>query len=466
MGLSLRDFLDHYDIHPKTVLDIGCHVGGMLEPFRQMGADVIGLEVDPRSIAVAQAHGLNVEDHTVEWLDEQGTKADLILMNHILEHFSDIPGTLEKVRRLLAPNGLLYIGVPGLKTAPLDRLWQVAHMYQFTYDTLEYVMNCCGFEALYCDEQITSLWKYTGKHMPWSMVTPNLANDYLEWITKERRRVPEIKTYNKFKLSERKKALQESFATKIPDLVSIQGCEMGQEAMIICGGPSLDGQLAAMRELQAKGAVIVCIERMYEWAMTHHFRPDYVVVLDASDDVLDGLHLLSHQTRHCVATQCGERVIRRLEGHQVYLFNSPQAGIDVQTLWAECGYQRCAVLNAGGSVSLAALSVSMFLGMTTIHMFGFDCHITAGNYATGIKGVGCVKGGFEVEVGDRVFLTTAPYLSFAQQFFKLIDMARANGCIRAMNVYGDSLVNAMAAEPLNWEDDDGEHNGDGQPHHS
>src|SRR5581483_780453 len=159
-GGSLKDLFAYHDITPKSVIDVGCHTGGMLKPFQESGCRVIGVDLDSHSIAYAQAHGIDARYGTMEDLIAGGERADLIMMNHVFEHCLDLPKTLGQVSQLLNKGGYLYLTVPGLKMWPLERLWQNAHTYQFTYDTLEYVMDCCGWEAVYIDENICSLWRY------------------------------------------------------------------------------------------------------------------------------------------------------------------------------------------------------------------------------------------------------------------------------------------------------------------
>jgi len=166
-------------------------------------------------------------------------------------------------------------------------------------------------------------------------------------------------------------------------------------------------------------------------------------VLDACDDVNESLDDLNPRTAHLIATQCQESTARLLVGSKTYVFSTPQKGVDQHNYWVKNDYSRVTLINGGGSVSLQSMAIAMTLGMKALHVFGFDCHITQADYAKGITGVGAQARSFQVEVNDRVFRTTTAYLSFAQQFFKLIDMARSIGMVDSVNVFGDSLVNSM-----------------------
>ena len=96
-------------------------------------------------------------------------------------------------------------------------------------------------------------------------------------------------------------------------------------------------------------------------------------------------------------------------------------------------------------MTLCAMSLAMTLGSRQLQIFGFDCHVTDGAYAPGIAGVGEQPETFSVSAAghDRRYLTNAAYLAFAQQFFKLMEMARRCELIETVQIYGDSLVKAL-----------------------
>ena len=222
----------------------------------------------------------------------------------------------------------------------------------------------------------------------------------------------------------------------------------GQSAVVIGGGPSVEDYIDKIKELKKDGAVIVSIERMYTWCWKNDIKPDYVVALDASDDVVEGFVSIHPETIHLISTQCPPHLFDLMKDEKVYIFNTVQNGIDSQKIWEKYGYDVVTKINSGGSVTLGAFSIAMTLGCKDIHIFGFDCHMTNGGYANGIAGVGIQEGIFEVEVGDRLFKTNSPYLSFAQQFFDLKVMATRLGMLKSVKVYGDSLVTAMSVTDI------------------
>ena len=448
-GKHLADYFLDYGIQPRVVFDVGCNVGAWLKHFQDIGATVYGVDYNAKNASYGRDHGIPVLDGGLEGLEATGRHADLIVLNHVMEHFLDIPAQMARIRNLLTDDGYLYVGVPGLYCQSLEHLWQNAHTYQFTADTLQYAMECCGFEEFYLDEEICSVWKKASKVREKHMITPQAAMYVDNFLHGDRKLIPPIRAISKFKVKDRTAWITAAVKSGTPDIDTLGHVPVGTEAMIIAGGPSVDGQMKAMRKLHADGVKIIAIERMYPWCMKHGLVPDYVVVLDASDDVLEGFCALSRTTMHLVGSQCQPTVMEALKGYLVAMFYTAQHGIDWRDIWYKEGMGDATLVNAGGSVSLCAMSLAMTLGIQTLHVFGFDCHVGSGVYAMGIVGVGDQKRTFTLDVKDRSFVTTTGYYAFAQQFFQLWRFGKDLGLLKRVVVYGDSLVSAMAKDAEN-----------------
>lgn len=220
----------------------------------------------------------------------------------------------------------------------------------------------------------------------------------------------------------------------------------GQSAIVIGGGPSVDGYVEQIRALQQAGSPLISIERMYPWCQQHGLVPDYVVTMDASDDVLEAFTAVTPGVTYLTSSQCQPAVFDRLAGEQVYLVHTSEHDLPTDDLFGI--HDHCDIVNGAGSVSLCSLSLAMLMGMRTIHLFGFDCHVTAGGYAHGIAGVGAQEQVFGVKVEGRLFQTTTAYLCFAQQFFEVQHIGKRDGLLDTIRVYGDSLVTAMSKEDI------------------
>jgi len=261
------------------------------------------------------------------------------------------------------------------------------------------------------------------------------------------RRVPIVRCVNKFPMAERMAKIRSAAARALPDMIDLELVESGRQGVIIGGGPSADDYIDKILDMDRYGRYcLIAIERMLPWCLAHGIHPEYVIALDASPDVVDALQTPPSGVRYLIAMQCHPEVFERL-GHlpEVYVFQTPQRELDDDDTATE---QRGMTLNAGGSVVLCGMAAAMALGIKSLHVFGFDCHIGNGGYAKHIAGVGEQVEKITVRVDERDFLTTMPYLAFAQQFFNLLEFGRDDELLDSVKIYGDSMATAMSKEDI------------------
>ncbi|MFC2156805.1 class I SAM-dependent methyltransferase [Acidobacteriota bacterium] len=155
----------------ETVCDIGCHMGAMLIPFLNLGKQVFGADFNEDFLSYGRKRtGIeNLFFGGIEQLVQQGVRADLIILNHVFEHFVNIEEELNKIKEIMNPDSYVFISVPGtfwwLKNicgGDLMGLLQSAHTYQFSLNSLTYVMECCGFKEKWGTEEINSIYRYRG----------------------------------------------------------------------------------------------------------------------------------------------------------------------------------------------------------------------------------------------------------------------------------------------------------------
>ncbi len=165
----------------KTILDIGCGTGELMNYFKKKGWDVRGVEPNhsARSFA-SKKYGIAVYDESGLNKFEESS-FDVISMWHVLEHVPDLNGRMNQLKKLLKKDGLLVIALPNLdspdaikygpKWAGLD---VPRHLYHFTKNTFELLLKAHKMELIETipmkfDAYYVSLLseKYLGRKIPY-----------------------------------------------------------------------------------------------------------------------------------------------------------------------------------------------------------------------------------------------------------------------------------------------------------
>ena len=97
-GISFKAFTKYFNINPKTVIDLGCNMGGMLLPFRDDGAKIYGAEICNAAINYGRKHDIPIFAGGIRELAEFGIKGDLVVMQDVIEHLTDLDD-LEQIHR-------------------------------------------------------------------------------------------------------------------------------------------------------------------------------------------------------------------------------------------------------------------------------------------------------------------------------------------------------------------------------
>jgi SAM-dependent methyltransferase len=167
-GQKILDFVrgSRPDFAGSTVFDVGCGAGGTLLPFRAAGCRVFGCDTGRDYLERGKSEGLTLEFGEAPCLRPHGP-ADLVILSHVLEHLPHPLASLSQVRDLLAPQGLLYVELPGifsiLRTYGDALLFlQNAHLYHFTLETLSALLARAGFRLVKGDQLIRALYEPAG----------------------------------------------------------------------------------------------------------------------------------------------------------------------------------------------------------------------------------------------------------------------------------------------------------------
>lgn len=143
----------------KTLLDVGCSMGYVLEGGRRLGLTSSGVDVSNYAAEHCRSLGFDAKVGTVDQMPFDAASFDVVVMKHVLEHSFTPVQAMNEVRRLLKPGGVVLIAVPDLsywkgslwrrrgRYFRPDELGGQHHVY-FDQPALKRVLDRTGFTVL------------------------------------------------------------------------------------------------------------------------------------------------------------------------------------------------------------------------------------------------------------------------------------------------------------------------------
>ncbi|MBA3300704.1 MAG: class I SAM-dependent methyltransferase [Thermoleophilaceae bacterium] len=137
-----------------ALLDLGCWLGFLPSEASKRGWETLGIEPSQYASEFAREQlGLDVRTETIEGADLPGHAYDAVVMADVIEHLPRPGESLERVRELLKPGGVLYLQLPDAGSAVARRMgarwWSVlpTHVQYFTRESLARLLERHGFTS-------------------------------------------------------------------------------------------------------------------------------------------------------------------------------------------------------------------------------------------------------------------------------------------------------------------------------
>jgi 2-polyprenyl-3-methyl-5-hydroxy-6-metoxy-1,4-benzoquinol methylase len=145
------------------LLDVGTHCGFFLRMARGQGWELHGVEPSPAAELAREFFGLEVHRGHLEELGLPAASFDLVTLIDVIEHLDNPLQLLAEVRRLLAPDGLVFVKTPNanynlfkyrlirqaLRLERVEIFDAKEHVVQYTRQTLDWVLGQAGLEIVH-----------------------------------------------------------------------------------------------------------------------------------------------------------------------------------------------------------------------------------------------------------------------------------------------------------------------------
>ena len=153
-------------VENSNVLDYGCNTGRHASIVKQAyGYNVMGADINPAAISVAQRKGIPAELITPKFFEKYSSFFDIIINSHVLEHVDDPKDFLVNIRGLLKEEGTFVIAIPQERIrgdiSPLQILYflfklkfENPHKHNISKDQLFTLLIEAGFtpkEHIFCN---------------------------------------------------------------------------------------------------------------------------------------------------------------------------------------------------------------------------------------------------------------------------------------------------------------------------
>ena len=154
----------NYNKKILSVLEVGCGMGGILYPFKEVNCKVLGVDFGTEYVEYGKSKkNLSLKVGGIDSISEN-EKFDLIIYSHVFEHILDLNKELSEIKKRLTKSGVVYIEVPGVMNlnygykSDLNIYFQNSHTFNFSLITLKNIMNKNGFSLVYGNEKVESLF--------------------------------------------------------------------------------------------------------------------------------------------------------------------------------------------------------------------------------------------------------------------------------------------------------------------
>lgn len=133
------------------LFDIGCGAGAELRKYRDLGWTVCGLDMSANACDACKSDGLRVHQGILDDDPFTGETFDVVVLNHVVEHFADPLNALRRAASYLSKDGLMSLITPNASATSLSvfgptwyHLDAPRHLFLFNRKTIRLLGSRAG----------------------------------------------------------------------------------------------------------------------------------------------------------------------------------------------------------------------------------------------------------------------------------------------------------------------------------
>jgi 2-polyprenyl-3-methyl-5-hydroxy-6-metoxy-1,4-benzoquinol methylase len=175
------NLIKKYTVKEGALLDLGAGIGAFLNTMRGKGWDVTGVEPDEGARSQALKYYNLKLSQTSEFTLLPENSFDAITLWHVLEHVHELHPYLDQLKKLLKPNGKLFIAVPNYTSTDASfygSYWAAydvpRHLYHFSLKSIQVLIEQHGLSLT----TIKPMW-YDSFYI--SLLSSKYKNGRLSW---------------------------------------------------------------------------------------------------------------------------------------------------------------------------------------------------------------------------------------------------------------------------------------------
>ena len=169
------------------MLEPGCGRGEFLNNFKNLGLDVVGVDISPEAIEFENGFEVKLCDIEKEKLPFDDNSIDIIYSKSFIEHLHHPERYLEEAYRVLKPNGIFLTLTPDWQSNYKIFFDDFTHRTPFTSMALTDAYKMYGFREInvYKFRQLPIVWKYPILNYFCAFVSPfvpvRTQNKFFRW---------------------------------------------------------------------------------------------------------------------------------------------------------------------------------------------------------------------------------------------------------------------------------------------